>query len=200
MENKATSTAKKAVETVTAVLKGKEKKTLKQLFTDGLNDAYSAEQQLVEALPLLANAAENEELSEAFEKHLAQTKKHVWRLEKVFEKMGIEKSKKKCEAMEGLVKEAQEIINKYEENAVRDSALIIAAQKVEHYEIATYGSLCELADVLGMRKVWEILNRTLAEEDETDQLLSEIAQDINDEAYETSDEEDEDNEDSGESK
>lgn len=164
----------------------KEQSTLKQLFEDGLKDIYNAEKQLVQALPKMAKASESEELQAAFEDHLQQTKKHVERLEKVFAKLGIGGDGEKCEAMEGLIKENDEIIEKYEESPVRDSALIIGAQKIEHYEIASYGSLCELADVLGMDKVCDILGRTLEEEEETDQLLSEIAQDVNDEAYETS--------------
>lgn len=186
MENKTAAALKKAI---TPGKAKKEKKTLKQLFEDGLKDIYSAEKQLVDALPKMAKASENEELQQAFEEHLAQTKKHVERLEKVFDKLGIDKGSETCEAMEGLIKEAQEIMDKYEENAVRDSALIISAQKVEHYEIASYGSLCELADVLGMNKVCDLLGRTLDEEKDTDELLSEIAQDINDEAYETEDDE-----------
>lgn len=188
METKTTTAVKKAL----TPGKSKEKKTLKQLFEDGLKDIYSAEKQLTEALPKMAKACENEELEEAFEHHLKQTKKHVERLEKVFDKLGIDKDGETCEAMKGLIKEGDEIIEKYAESPVRDSALIIGAQKIEHYEIASYGSLCELADVLGMGKVADLLGRTLDEEKETDDLLSEIAQDVNDEAYEM-DEDDEEN-------
>jgi len=191
MENKATSTAKKAVENVTSMITGeKTKKTLKDLLTDGLKDIYSAEKQLVEALPKMVKAADSEELADAFEHHLQQTHKHVSRLEKIFNRLNLNKGSEKCEAMEGLIKEAQEIIDNYEESPVRDSALIIAAQKVEHYEIASYGSLCELADVLGLNKVAEILDRTLEEEEETDLLLTDIAEEINDEACEISEDQD----------
>jgi ferritin-like metal-binding protein YciE len=161
----------------------KKKKTLKDLFYDGLKDIYSGETQLVEALPKMAKAADSEELSGAFTDHLEQTKRHVQRLEKIMKHLGVDPGGEKCEAMEGLIKEGDEIIERYEESPVRDAALIIAAQKVEHYEIASYGSLCELADVLGMAKIHDTLGRTLDEEEDTDMLLSEIAQDINDEAY-----------------
>ena len=192
MENKASTALKKAL---TPGKGQKQKKTLHQLFEDGLKDVYSAEKQLVAALPKMAKASENEELQQAFEDHLTQTKKHVERLEKIFDRLGIDKGNETCEAMEGLIKEGEEIIEKYEENAVRDSALIIGAQKIEHYEIAAYGSLWELADVLGMNKVCDILGRTLDEEKETDEMLSEIAQDINDEAYEEAGSDTEDNDD-----
>jgi ferritin-like metal-binding protein YciE len=172
----------------------KKKKSLMDLFHDGLKDIYSGETQLVEALPKMAEAADNEELSGAFTDHLEQTKKHVQRLEKIMQHLGVEKGSETCEAMEGLIKEGEEIIEKYEESPVRDAALIIAAQKVEHYEIAAYGSLCELADVLGMGKIHDTLGRTLDEEEDTDMLLSEIAQDINDEAYDEEDFDEKDDE------
>jgi ferritin-like metal-binding protein YciE len=158
--------------------------TLHTMFEKLLQDTYSAETQLVEALPKMAQAAENEELQDAFNYHLNQTQKHVERLEKVFNRLGIDKGAETCKAMEGLIEEGNKIIEEYEENAVRDSALIIGAQKIEHYEIASYGSLCELADVLGYEKVYDILGRTLDEEEETDKTLSEIAEEINDEAVE----------------
>jgi ferritin-like metal-binding protein YciE len=166
---------------------GKEQKTLNDLLQDGLKDILSAEKQLVEALPEMAKAAYNEDLQDAFTKHLAQTKRHVERVEKVMSRLNIPaEEEKKCEAMEGLIKEGQEIIEKYEESPVRDSALIIAAQKVEHYEIASYGSLCELCDVLGYSTLQDLLGRTLDEEEDTDKNLSAIAQEINDEAFELS--------------
>lgn len=160
--------------------------TLKSLLEHGLNDVYSAEQQLVKALPELAKHVHDEELQDAVLEHLDQTKKHVERLEKIFIKLKIEKTGESCKAMEGLIEETKKLFTEFEESPVRDSALIIAAQKVEHYEIASYGSLCELADVLGLGKVSEILGKTLDEEEQTDELLTEIAMDINDEAYEAS--------------
>jgi len=171
---------------------GRQHKTLNDLLKDGLKDIYSAEKQLVEALPEMARACNSEDLQEAFEKHLQQTRRHVERIEKVFERLGIEPTgEENCEAMEGLIREGREIIERYEMSPVRDSALIIAAQKVEHYEIATYGSLCELCDVLGYPKLSDLLGRSLDEEETTDKELSELAQDVNDEAHEMSIQEEE---------
>lgn len=159
--------------------------SLKKIFEKELNDIYSAEKQIIEALPKMAKAADSEDLQDAFQHHLEQTKKQVERLDKIFERTGIQKSGETCEATEGLIKECEEVIEEFERSAARDSALIIGAQKIEHYEIASYGSLCELADVLGMHKVCEILDRTLAEEEDTDYLLTDIAMHVNDEAAET---------------
>lgn len=162
------------------------KESLKRIFEELLQDTYNAEKQIVKALPELAKAAYDEQLQDAFETHLEQTKRQVERLEKIFDRLRIDKGNETCEALEGLVKEAKEIIDEHEKSIVRDVALIIAAQKVEHYEIAAYGSLVELADVLGLNRTADILERTLNEEKETDDLLSEIAQDVNDEALEES--------------
>lgn len=160
--------------------------TLHTLLEKGMRDIYSAEKQLVEALPEVIQAVDNEELEEAFNTHLEQTRKHVQRLEKAFERMGVSSTEgnEKCVAMEGLIEETRKNIREFQRSAVRDSALIIAAQKIEHYEIAVYGSLCELADVLGDERLGDLLGRTLEEEEETDELLSEIAKDVNDEAAE----------------
>ena len=175
---------KKAPEVKT---ENKSQKSLYTLLETELKDIYSAEQQLVSALPEVAQAVDNEDLEEAINDHLGQTRKHVARLEKIFERYSISKSdSEKCEAMEGLIKEGKEIIRDFDRGPVRDAALIIAAQKIEHYEIATYGSLCELADVLGEDRLCDFLGKTLDEEEETDELLSEIAKDVNDEAYELS--------------
>lgn len=161
--------------------------TLDGLFKDGLKDIYSAETQLIDALPKMAKAAFSEELQDAFTKHLEETKRHVERLEKIFNRLEIDKSEvEACKAMEGLIEEGNKIIEDYEEGHVRDSALIIGAQKVEHYEIASYGSLCELADVLRYPQIKNILGRTLDEEEMTDEDLTSLAQEINDEAYEMS--------------
>jgi ferritin-like metal-binding protein YciE len=160
------------------------KESLKKIFEELLKDTYSAEKQLIKALPDLSKAAYNEQLQDAFENHFEQTKRHAERLEKIFDRLRIDKNGEDCEAMEGLVKEGKEIIEKHEKGITRDVALIIAAQKVEHYEIAAYGSLLELADVLGLNKIADSLERTLNEEKDTDELLSDIAQDVNDEAYE----------------
>lgn len=160
--------------------------TLHHLFEENLQDIYDAEQQLVEALPEMAEAAESEDLREAFLDHLEETKEQVERIEKVFSRLNIEKGPVTCEAMQGLIEEGKNVINEFEESPVRDSALIITAQKIEHYEIATYGSLCELADVLGLNKTKKILGESLGEEKNADELLTDIAQDVNEEACEMS--------------
>lgn len=165
----------------------KSEKSLETLFEDVLKDTLSAERQLVEALPGMAEAASSEILRDAFQHHLKQTKRQVERLEKVFSKLRIPNEENPCEAMKGLIKENETVIEEYEEGPVRDSALIIGSQKVEHYEIAAYGSLCELADVLGHNRIADLLSRSMVEEEETDRLLTEIAMNVNDEAYEISD-------------
>lgn len=159
------------------------KESLKKIFEELLQDTYSAERQLIKALPELAKAADNEELEEAFETHLRETEKQLQRLEKIFVRLHLEKEGKSSKAMEGLLKESEEIIKKHNAGTARDAALIIAAQKVEHYEIASYGSLIELADVFGLDNIADVLQRSLEEEKNTDELLSDIAQDVNDEAY-----------------
>ncbi len=174
----------------------KKQKTLEELLEDNLKDIYSAEQQLIDALPKMAKAAYSTELQKAFLKHLEVTKKQFSRLEKVFTKFEIDaKEVEECAAMKGLIEEGQKIIEEYEESPVRDSALIIGAQKVEHYEIASYGSICELADVLGFSNLHDLMGRSLDEEETTDEELTEIAVSVNDEAKsmsETYSEEEED--------
>jgi ferritin-like metal-binding protein YciE len=167
--------------------KSKHGDTLDKLFEKNLKDIYSAEKQLIKALPDLVKAAENEDLQDAFNKHLEQTRRQAERLEKIFDRLEIDKSDEvTCKAMEGLIKETQETIKEFDKSPVRDSALIIGAQKVEHYEIAAYGSLRELAEVLRYSKIADTLDRTLQEEAETDDELSYIALDVNDEACEVS--------------
>jgi ferritin-like metal-binding protein YciE len=161
-------------------------KTLQHVFEEQLKDIYGAEKQILKALPKMIEAASSEELQEAFENHLEQTEEQVTRLEKVFSMLGINRQAKNCVAMEGLIEEGNEIIDEFEEGNVRDCALIIGAQKIEHYEIAAYGSLCELAEVMGLHKVADLLDTTLEEEEETDKLLTEIAENVNDEAMEES--------------
>lgn len=165
-----------------------DEKTLKKLFEQGLQDIYSAEQQLMEALPEMAKGAYSEDLEDAINNHLEETKKQASRLEKIFDRLNIEKEGETCKAMEGLIEEGKKILQEYPESPVRDSALIIGAQKIEHYEIAAYGSLCELADVLGFYKIAEVLDRSLAEEEQADGILTDIAKDVNDEAMEMSEE------------
>ena len=157
---------------------------LEKFFTDELKDIYYAEQHLLKALPKMAAASTTEELEDAFNDHLKQTERHVKRLEKVFQIIGKKPEGKKCEAIEGLTKEAESIIKETKEGTMtRDAALIIAAQKVEHYEIATYGGLVQLAITMGLHRAADILDKTLVEEEETDMMLTQIAEnDINLEA------------------
>jgi len=170
----------------------KKEKTLECVFKNGLKSIYSAETQLIEALPDMAKAADSEDLQDAINKHLQETKRHAERLEKIFSKLSIDKNEvKKCHTMESMINEGKKIIEEFEEGPVRDAALIIAAQKVEHHEIASYGSLCELADVLGYHKICDILDRTLEEEEDTDKGLTHIAKHINDEAFELIEQEEE---------
>ena len=150
---------------------------LRKFFIDELQDIYWAEKHLAKELSKFQKAATSEELADAFGDHQAATEDHVSRLEDVFTMMGVPAKAKKCEAMEGLVKEAHHVIEETEEEtATRDVALIMAAQKMEHYEIATYGSLVQLAKTIGMNNVAELLVETLQEEKETDELLTNIAE------------------------
>lgn len=161
--------------------------TLQHLLETGLKEIYSAELQLVEALPEVSKACYSEDLQDAIAKHHRQTQRHVERLEKVFKRLHIAiDNDHSCPAMEGLIRECRKVLEEFEESPVRDSALIIAAQKIEHYEIACYGSLCELCDVLGYWNVCDVLGRTLDEEEKTDLELTEIAMHVNDEAFERS--------------
>lgn len=150
---------------------------LHELFLEELRDIYWAEKHLVKALPKMEKATSSEQLAEAFASHLAVTQEQVTRLEQVFELLGEKARGKKCDAMEGLVKEAESVIEDTEEGtSTRDVALIIAAQKVEHYEIATYGGLATLAKTLGKNDVAKLLAQTLDEEKETDELLTQLAE------------------------
>jgi ferritin-like metal-binding protein YciE len=150
---------------------------LEKFFVDQLKDIYYAEQQLLKALPEMKQASTTEELEDAFDDHIKQTEKHVKRLEKVFKSIGKKAEGKKCEAMDGLIKEAKTIISDTKDGSMtRDAALIIAAQKVEHYEIATYGGLVQLAITMGLDRAAGILDKTLNDEEETDRLLTDIAE------------------------
>src|SRR5215203_378764 len=153
-----------------------EETMLKELFVEELKDIYWAEKHLIKALPKMKKAATSEELANAFEDHLEVTEVQVQRLEQVFELLEMTARAKKCEAMEGLVKEAQNVIEELPKGTmVRDAGLIIAGQKVEHYEIAAYGSLVQLAKTMGENEIADLLQQTLDEEKETDQLLTELA-------------------------
>jgi len=150
--------------------------SLESLFQAQLQDAYSAETQLVKALPKMAKAASMPELRSGFEQHLTETKGQVKRLEQVCKQVGCKTGSETCEAMEGLIEEGEEIIGMDGDEDVRDAGLIIAAQKVEHYEIALYGGLCALAKQLGQTQAAELLHQTLEEEKRTDEKLTSLAE------------------------
>jgi ferritin-like metal-binding protein YciE len=149
---------------------------LRDLLVSELQDTYSAETQLVKALPKMAKAASNAELRAGFEQHLTETQNQVRRLEQVARELDISLSGNACEAMEGLVEEGEEIIDLNADDQVRDAGLIAAAQKVEHYEIATYGTLCAWAKQLGLTSVANVLHQTLDEEKRTDEKLTRLAE------------------------
>jgi ferritin-like metal-binding protein YciE len=154
-----------------------EQSALAELFQDELKDIYWAEKHLAKNLSKLAKGATSPDLKAAFEKHQVETEGQVTRLEQVFEAIGETASAKKCQAMDGLIKEAKELLEDTEEGTMtRDAALISAAQKVEHYEIASYGTLKTLAGVLGYKEAVSLLEQTLAEEKKTDELLTQIAE------------------------
>jgi len=154
---------------------------LEKFFLDQLQDIYYAEQKILQSLPKMKEAATTEELKDAFDDHLHQTQRHVKRLEKVFETLDKKAEGKKCEAIEGISREVENIISETEKGTMtRDAALIIAAQKVEHYEIATYGGLVQLAITMQLHDAADLLDKTLVEEEDTDSRLTEIAEnDIN---------------------
>jgi ferritin-like metal-binding protein YciE len=152
--------------------------TLKQLYIEELRDLYSAENQLLKALPKMAKGASSEELKLAFENHLDQTKVHVERLEEIFERLDETPKGKTCQAMKGLVEEGSEILGEDGEESVLDAGIIAAAQKVEHYEIASYGTVRTFAQLLGEDEAAELLQETLDEEGEADKLLTQLAQEI----------------------
>jgi len=155
------------------------KESLEDIFEDTLKDIYWAEKLLVKTLPKLSKASYNEELQEAFNTHLEETQNQISRIEKCFEIMEVKQAAKKCEAMEGLVKEGQEAIDEHDKGHARDAAIIAAAQKVEHYEISAYGTLRTMAFVLGKTQCAELLEETKVEEAEADVKLSELAEKIN---------------------
>lgn len=171
---KKTTAARKAAKRAGAA---KGNTQLKKYFEDALKDIYWAEKHLTKALPKMKKAATTEELKSAIDDHLAQTREHVSRLEQVFKIINKTPRAKKCEAMEGLTKEGDSIVEETEDNSLtRDVGIIMAAQKVEHYEIATYGGLVSLAEVMGLSEAAGILSQTLEEEKETDVKLTTIAE------------------------
>jgi len=150
---------------------------LEKFFINSLKDVYWAEKHLTKELPKMQKAATTQELKDAIDEHTAQTEEHVARLEQVFEIMGKKPQAKKCDGMEGLLKEGNTAVEETKDGSMtRDVGVIVSAQKVEHYEIAAYGSLVSLANTMGQTEVAEILTTTLDEEKETDRLLSEIAE------------------------
>lgn len=158
--------------------------TLEDLFLDELKDIYDAEKQLTKALPKMAKAAESDELREAFENHLEETKGQIERLEEVFKLINKTPRGKKCKAMAGLTEEGKELMEEDAEESVLDAGLICAAQKVEHYEIATYGTLIAWSRTLGYDDAIALLEETLEQEKAADEKLSEIAGELNFEAKE----------------
>src|SRR6266705_4737621 len=171
-------------------------KDLNELFLEELADIYDAEKQLIKALPKMAEQANAPELQSACEEHLEQTQEHVKRLEEVFELFEQKPKGKKCEAMAGLIEEAEDIMKEEATHPVMDAALIAAAQKVEHYEIATYGCLRTWAELLGKDEAIDLLEETLNEEKDVDESLTEIATNINQQAKEGKETEEEEEEES----
>ena len=152
--------------------------SLETLYVEELRDLYSAEKQLLEALPKMAKEASAPELKQAFEDHLGQTEEHVERLEEIFKQLDKKPAGKTCKAMKGLIEEGSEIMEEEGKESVLDAGLIAAAQKVEHYEIASYGTARAFANMLGEEDAAELLQQTLDEEGETDKRLSELAEEI----------------------
>jgi ferritin-like metal-binding protein YciE len=150
--------------------------TMEDLFVDQIEDLYDAEQRLVKALPKMAEAATSDDLRNAFEGHLEQTKGHVQRLEEVFAELGKDAKKKTCEAMKGLIKEGDDVADEIAQSPLRDAGLIGAANRVEHYEMAAYGTARDLAKTLGLSRSAKLLEQTLEEEKEADAKLTKIAQ------------------------
>src|SRR6187549_461637 len=196
MENTKTAPAKRKQSNGKQKAIGEGNTQLEKFFTDSLKDIYWAEKHLTKALPKMQKAATTDELKSAIEEHLAQTEEHVSRLEQVFQLCGKKAQAKKCDAMEGLTKEGDSIMEETEPNTMtRDAGIIMAAQKVEHYEIATYGSLVQLAKTLGRNDAAEILHQTLEEEKQADEKLTEIAEwNVNQAAAQEAGEEDEEEE------
>jgi ferritin-like metal-binding protein YciE len=165
-----------------------QKDSLRELYVAELRDLYNAETQLVKALPKMAKASSNAELRQGFEEHLRQTSEHVSRLEQIFEMMGEKATGKKCLGMEGLVKEGAETMREDYDEAVMDAAIIGAAQRVEHYEIAAYGTVRAFARVLGENEHRSLIEQTLEEEKQTDEKLTQLSEQINTEAGEGAEE------------
>jgi ferritin-like metal-binding protein YciE len=150
--------------------------TLHDLMVHELKDLYSAERQLVQALPRMARAASSAQLRTAFENHLSQTEEHVTRLEQIMESFGESPKGQKCAGMEGLIEEGKSFLKEEADPDVMDAGIIVSAQKVEHYEIATYGAVCEYARIMGHTEALKLLQQTLEEEKSADELLNKLAE------------------------
>jgi len=155
---------------------GKKEKTLNDLFEDGLKDIYYAEKKILVALPKMAKAAESEELAAAFEKHKAETERQIQRLERVFDLLDQPAKGKKCPGIEGILEEGKEIMDEFKGTPALDAGLLAAAQAVEHYEIARYGTLIAWAQKLGLQDAADLFAETLEEEKSTDEALTELAE------------------------
>lgn len=176
-DNMKSNTSKESNASKNGTTQFNEESPLEKFFLAQLKDIYYAEQKITKALPKMQEAATTESLKDAFEDHLLQTQRQIKRLEKAFELLGKKATGEKCEAIEGIAKEVEDIIDETEEGTLtRDAALILAAQKVEHYEIATYGGLVQLAITMELHEVADLLDKTLVEEEDTDSLLTEIAE------------------------
>lgn len=179
-----TKMAPKTTKATSKAKQGMDNSKFHELFVEELKDIYWAEKHLVKALPKMQKAATSEELANCIGEHLEVTKEHVSRLEQIFEMIGKKPQAKKCEAMEGLIAEGQEVVEDTEEDSmVRDAGIIIASQKIEHYEIAAYGTLRTFARKMGHDDIADLLQQTLDEEKEADSLLTEVAEShVNEEA------------------
>lgn len=153
--------------------------SIEKLFVEELRDLYSAENQITKALPKMANAATSQDLKKAFEKHLRETEGQIERLEQICQILGANPKGKTCEGMKGVIEEGNSMMKDAEEGSVRDAALISAAQRVEHYEMAAYGTVRSYADQLGQSRCARLLEETLEEEKATDQKLTSIAEKVN---------------------
>ena len=160
--------------------------SMQELLIDELKDIYSAEKQITRALPKMAKATTSEELKQAFQSHLEETQGQIERLDKIFEILGKAPRGKTCHGMQGVLEEGSEVIDETEKSPVRDAALISAAQRVEHYEMAAYGAVKAYANILGQKEIVSLLEETLAEEKAADQKLNTIAKSVNSEANQTS--------------
>jgi ferritin-like metal-binding protein YciE len=178
--NRSTNTRRNAAQRQSRRNQGEQEEGsgLHELFLDELADIYNAEQQLTKALPKMAKAAHSDELRMAFEEHLGQTEDQISRLDQVFQSLGETMKRKTCKAMQGLIAEGGEMMQEYKGSAEIDAALIAAAQKVEHYEIASYGTLCTWAEQMGHHDALEFLKQNIDEEETTDERLTELAESL----------------------